>query len=268
MKHSRAIALSAVAGLTLVIVAGTHAQEPTVGDPIFRHPAPPPEIRVAGIYDPRDAVRLHSGSFVVPARKLLVMTALGSFQGGPASVQIDNFWPNGTPENISVTTLPSAPTVSFPSPGIIVPAGSTVQTGVPLNPSGIVYGYLADAPDSKEKARSTDPHEQAVRIIGLPGDPREFVYIRSNPSNPNDSYTVPAGKRLVVTGIGSSHDCLWASVRDYNALLLYVEPLSGSLFYQVPAPGIPIASGRVVNPVAVSSADPYPGRIIGYLVDV
>src|SRR5262249_36643223 len=120
---------------------------------------------------------------------------------------------------------------------------------------------------SKGKARWTGPQEQATRIVGIPGDPGEFVYIKSNSLNPNDSYTVPAGKQLMVTAVGSSHDCFSAQVRDYRTVLLYVEFQPGNLFYKLPPPGIPIESGRVVNPLADSPADPYAGRVIGYLID-
>ena len=215
------------------------------------------EVRVAGIYDPRSAVRLLGEDFIVPEGKLLVMTALGSIQGGQASVQISNFWPNGLPETLVVNTLPSAPTVAFPLPGIVVRAGATVQTGAPNNLWGIVYGYLIDDPDSAAHM------PKAVHIVGLPGDPREFVYIKTNLANPNLSYTVPPGKRLIVTGIGSAVECPWASVRQDRTTLQYVEVPAGALFYSVPAPGIPIDSGGVVNPVAESPQ----GRVIGYLIE-
>lgn len=215
------------------------------------------DVRVAGIYDPRSAVRLAGGDFVVPEGKLLVMTALGSIQGGQVSVQISNFWPSGLPENLVVNTLPSAPTVAFPAPGIVVPAGATVQTGAPNNQLGIVYGYLIDDPDSGAHT------PKAVHIVGLPGDPREFVYIKTNLMNPNLSYTVPPGKRLIVTGIGTAVESPWASVRRDRTTLQYVEVPAGALFYSVPAPGIPIESGGVVNPVAESPQ----GRVIGYLID-
>jgi hypothetical protein len=259
MSRTRA---TAIATLSLLALTMAGASDPSL---VFQRGAPPPEVRVQGIYDPSTAVRLQQpAGYVVPPKKVLVMTSLASFQGGLASVWFENFWPNGNVETITVTTLPSDPVVSFPPPGILIPAGAVIWTGTT---PGIVSGYLVDAPGEKPKVHAVDPEDPAVRVVGILGDTRDFVYIRSNPANPNLSYTVPAGKKLIVTAVGSSSDFIWASVRDYRSAVLYAESTPGELFYEVPAPGLPFGSGRIVNPVAESSAAPYTGRVIGYLID-
>lgn len=259
MSRTRA---TAIATLSMVALAVASTSDPSL---VFQRGASLPEVQVQGIYDPSTAVRLQQpAGYVVPPKKVLVMTSLASFQGGLAGVWIENFWPNGNVETITVNTLPSDPVVSFPPPGILIPAGAVIWTGTT---PGIVSGYLVDAPGEKPKVHAAAPEDPTVRVVGIPGDTRDFVYIRSNPANPNSSYIVPDGKKLIVTAIGSSSDFIWASVRDYRSTLLYVESTPGELFYEVPAPGIPFVSGRTVNPVAESSAAPYTGRVIGYLIN-
>jgi hypothetical protein len=259
MSRTHATAIATLGFLALAMGGG--------GDPslVFERGAPLPDVRVQGIYDPSTAVRLQQpAGYVVPPKKVLLMTSLASFQGGPASVDILNFWPNGASETFSVNTLPSDPVVRFPSPGILVPAGAAFWTGTT---PGVISGYLLDAPGERPKAHSTAPESPSVRVVGIPGDTRDFVYIRSIPADPNFSYRVPAGKKLIVTAFGSSTDFTWASIRHYRSTVQYADSTPGKLFYEVPAPGIPFAGGTIVNPVAESTVAPFTARAIGYLID-
>lgn len=258
MNRAPANVASALLGLGLLSMA------PVLmgggGEPLFRRGRGEDLVRVAGIYDPKDAVRL-SGEYTVPAGKTLLITGIGSVAGGLVTLDISNFWPNGTPESIRIATPLNQPTLELPFPGIVVRSGSRV-TG------GHVYGYVVDMPKSLGKAQLLEPAQDgAVHIVGLPGDPREFVYIRSNPGNPNLSYRVPVGKRLIITGIGASSECTSVQVRDYRVQLLLADLEPGELYYEVPKPGIPVSGGRIVNPLSDGGLDAFAGRAFGYLID-
>lgn len=255
MKHLGIITSSALA---VAAIARLAVQAPTGGDPILHHPGPAPEVRIAGIYDPRDAVRVSAGpAFVVPPAKVLILTALGGNQGGQASMRIENFWPNGEPEHFNVTTTTTAPIVEFPAPGIVVPSGARVI-------GGWGYGYLVDAPLPKARPASTTP--TPLHVVGIPGDPREFVYFREGGFG--IGFEVPTGKRLIITAMGGTVESLAAGLRVNTAPVLYAELPPGQLYYEIPGPGIPVEQGQLVQVLSYSSPLPFTGRAIGYLVDV
>jgi hypothetical protein len=104
-----------------------------------------------------------------------------------------------------------------------------------------------------------------VRVVGIPGDPREYVYFAEGGFGVG--FVVPQGRRLIVTAIGGSAAGSAAAIRDNGFELLYVELAPGNLYYQIPAPGVPVESGHLVQALSWGSGVPFSGRAIGYLID-
>jgi len=254
MNLIRITVSAALLGIGLLSLATAHPQ-----DQILERGAGRAPIRVAGIYDPKYAVRL-VGEHTVPEGKMLVVTALGTPDGGLASLSIMDFWPDGAPEIIRITTLPTDPIVEFPPPGIVIHAGRRLI-------GGVVFGYMIDAPDTRGKVRSTDDPSRDVRIVGIPGDPRDFVYFRETAQGPGFGFQVPVGKRLIVTAVGSAYDPTEAFLYENGNRVQRVELGLGRMFYAFPQPGMIIEGGRLAQVYATAPVYPA-GRAIGYLVDL
>lgn len=117
------------------------------------------------------------------------------------------------------------------------------------------------------------PALQRMQIVGnvqLAPHPRDFVLITDNYGS--ISYTVPPGKKLMVTAIGAVTPPQSGIVNvfvdrtgSYTGSLEYFVKLSGQSMVNVP-PGFIVHSGETIT-VGVIDPNYKWGRVYGYLVD-
>jgi len=143
MKSVSIHPFSALAGaglLGLALLASGAVQVPGSAQPIMFSNG---LVRVAGIPDPRQMVVIKEGApFIVPAGKILVVTALGALTNG---IVVD-LLVDGQKEAEVVANMPTA------NPGTIdpLPVGLTVHAGSTVEPFcgsifGRAWGYLVDS---------------------------------------------------------------------------------------------------------------------------
>jgi hypothetical protein len=140
--------LSALAGMALLgLVWVTAGAMPLQGSSSTRDVS---AIEVVSPWPSKDVVRIYdTGSYVVPAGKNLVLTALGNLGiGGAPRILIDgnteiqvNWHVNyGTGQGMSWPSNAFTSMLDLPAPGLIALSGQTVSTV-----EGRAWGYLVDA---------------------------------------------------------------------------------------------------------------------------
>ena len=240
--------------LACLVVALGSAQAHDNGIKIPHAPRPPGGIRVVGIPSPHEAILLQlspvgPASYSVPPKSLLVITGLGSANPG-AYIMIDDLvvWYSGALPN-------QGPEI--PAPGIVAHEGSVVKII-----GGAATAYLLRHPRSGGPPLIQDPADPdpaqplELEVSGIP-DPREALLLCKQ--YPDDQgYTVPAGKALVITGLGANTN--GSTLLQINGSLAWRNTSPGG--YQIPAPGVVAHEGSFVQVIG-----PDYGTAIGYLID-
>ena len=147
--HPSSTLLGALALATVLIVAGAMQAPTASGHRAVQSPVMDlgltidGSVHVEGIPRPEEMMRIEEGTpFTVPAGKALVLTALGSAQGGSMTTLLVD----GVAEfEKAMTTSPTPGSMMFVPAGFRIDAGSvvTVSTGFPAD--GRAWGYLVDA---------------------------------------------------------------------------------------------------------------------------
>jgi len=225
-------------------------------------PLPPREIpagvgltRVAGIPDPREMVVVREGTpYIVPPGRLLAITGLGGTNHlGPNTLEV-TLRVDGIDEVEASVRLPygNGTTVADLPQGFSVREGSSVEVLSTTGDYGCAWGYLAEA---------AGHGSGVVRIAGIP-DPRSMVVIREA-----ELFEVPAGKLLVLTGLGGTAGGTTATLKVDGAIALVAASNwsagNSSSVCAVP-PGLSLPAGSTV---AVESSTVTLGRAWGYLSD-
>lgn len=134
-------------------------------------------------------------------------------------------------------------TLHLPTAAITVAIGSLA-----------LFGMSASAPQGP----ATDRDVQAFEDVGQP-DPDDLVWIYRDPNTSDPTYTVPAGRKLVLTGITAPSG---GSVRisiDGGANRYFYPIGQTSLFS-----GISLMEGQSIN---LSGSTGFHISLLGYLVD-
>ena len=213
-------------------------------------------IRIAGIPSAAEMIRVDEGSpFLVPAGKILVVTATGS-SGDRHMIDVEF---DGSVV-LSTVTNEFASAVSPHGRVVPIPAGLVARAGTSVEPKGtagtwgigILLGYLHDT------------QAPARRIAGI-ADPSEMMRVVQG-----QPFLVPPGKAFVVTGVGaigyatSSTNVLFDGVNVMLTVQVeFTSMTSQGRVVHVP-PGLTAREGVTVEPQGWSG----PGVLLGYLTDL
>jgi hypothetical protein len=257
MKTRRALLLAPLAAVLPLVLAGTSLQTSAPAGPATSFAPSPAWV---GVAHPRDWVRLGGGwptVYNVGVGKVFALTALGtplafSYAGrGESQLLL-----NGAKALAVQTVHASGTSEALPSVEVLeAPVGWTARGGdtISLAASDMcAWGYVVED-SGPTSAGLVVPHAS------------EWMRIQS-------SYTVPAGKILVVTAVGTTElfDGLTVGVelRVDGITEVTFEPSdwTPTLSLTPLPPGLAAGPGQVVS-CYVASGSGQPGVFLGFLVD-
>ena len=134
---------------------------------------------------------------------------------------------------------------------------------IQLHPRSLLVGIVLGAIALLTMSQSLAPSTATVRVQYMP-HPRDMVQIEEG-----TPFTVPSGRILVVTGLGSNDYTLTGETRlSVNSAIELTQPTNGGSYETPTVRAVPVGfSAKPGDVVSVDSSSGSAGRAWGYLAD-